>query len=243
MHHLACTGGTLLSRYVASMKDVTLLSEVNPAAPQSHYFNPLDPIAVMSHKSSVINAAFTEAEQLRRYKICVDVAKQMNTKIVFRDHSHTDYSFGTIKRRSLLTLLQKLDKKIASLVTVRNPIDSWYGLIAANFPRVESFQDYCERYNVFLDDYADLPVVKYEDFVAVPQRSGQQICSALSLPYLDDFESLHAVTLTGNSGRGQLMNEIRKLDRRPLTKAQSGPMYKTKAVTDLFDRLSYDWDL
>ncbi|MEA5392276.1 hypothetical protein VB738_13520 [Cyanobium gracile UHCC 0139] len=31
LHHVACSGGTLISRYLAALPDVVLLSELNPA--------------------------------------------------------------------------------------------------------------------------------------------------------------------------------------------------------------------
>ena len=42
-----------------------------------------------------------------------------------------------------------------------------------------TFDEYCRRYLAFLDAYAGVPVVRYEDFVASPQRAIERVADFL----------------------------------------------------------------
>jgi hypothetical protein len=62
--------------------------------------------------------------------------------------------------------------------------------------------EYCRRYLVFLQEYADVPRLRYEDFVASPAEIMQRACELLELSYSPDFVDLFSVfRLTGDSGR------------------------------------------
>jgi hypothetical protein len=46
LHHVACSGGTLISRCLAALPDVVVLSELNPTNRHGPVFNPSHPLAL-----------------------------------------------------------------------------------------------------------------------------------------------------------------------------------------------------
>ena len=50
IHHLACTGGTLISKCLGSMPDVALISEVNPLNRQGSQFEPTNPFNLFERR-------------------------------------------------------------------------------------------------------------------------------------------------------------------------------------------------
>ena len=60
IHHLACTGGTLISKCIASMPDVALISEVNPMNRFGQDFCPSNPCLSLEH----CYRKFTEGERI-----------------------------------------------------------------------------------------------------------------------------------------------------------------------------------
>jgi hypothetical protein len=244
VHHLSCTGGTLLSRYVASIPGIVLLSEVNPGPEVTRHFSPLDPVFQLYVQCAGFGEADYLAEQARRYRLCLDAAAERGATVVLRDHAHSDFLSGPIRPARLRALVNDgLGLATRSLVTVRHPIDSWLGMNAARFAGgVAHFHDYCRRYLAFLDAYAGAPVVRYEDFVADPVAAGRRITAALDLPAWDDVSALHGVRLTGDSGRGRRYRSLRALKRRKIPARLAGGLVRAAEVDALFARLGYPFD-
>lgn len=244
IHHLSCTGGTLLSRYVATLDGVVLLSEVNPGALTAHEFAPFDPVKLMAQASDILSAEMLEEEQRRRYALCFEAAARAGRTLVLRDHAHSDFLAGPVRPGRLRGfLIRHFDGDVRALVTVRNPIDSFLGMVAAKWDRhVRSFQTYCRRYNAFLDHYDGCPVVKYEDFVRDPEATGAAIARALALASSRDFETLFTKRLTGHSGRARRAGTLKTLRRRPIPEWLRPSFAATPAVRTLFGRLDYPFD-
>ena len=212
IHHLSATGGTLISKCLAVMPDVILLSEIHPHV-AVHSFNPLDPIQQLT-KYGLLSNKELEQILLERIDLIVDKCQQNNKKLILRDHAHSDFlQAHTNFQPSLLNVL-KNKYPTKSLVTLRHPIDSWLSIILKNWHKhVQSFDKYCDRYLRFLDTYQDFPYYLYEDFVLHPDAILQEMCQYYDLDFDPDYkQKFFAIKLTGDSGRSS--SEIAPRPRR-----------------------------
>lgn len=242
IHHLSATGGSLLSRYVAAAPDVVLVSEVNPGS-DFNGFAPLDPFLKLAHLLPAAHQAMPQ-EQVRRYEMCARFAADAGLTLVLRDHAHADFLEGHRRAPQLLALVRAhLDPSPRSVVTVRNPIDSWLGMRAAKFDRrVRSFEAYCRCYLRFLDHYEALPRVRYEDFCADPVETGRVLSDALGIAHHTDFARMSSLAVTGNSGRLAPRARIRPLPRRRISRQERAGLTMSEASDRLFRRLGYTFD-
>lgn len=207
LHHLACTGGTVISKAVATQPNVALLSEVDPFSPlgHAHPFRPTDMIGL----AKIGSRAVSSDTQARLFKASLDVLVQENADrgsyLVLRDHSHGKYTYGEdIGSYPGLRDFLSDAYDLRSAVTVRDPIDSYLSLRRNGWVHCQpaTFDEYCRRMLVFLDDHAGVPLIRYEDFITDPQKGGSALCRALALPFNPDFPHLMpAVSLSGDSGR------------------------------------------
>lgn len=204
IHHLSATGGTLISRCLAAMPDVVLLSELHPLTPSMTPFYPLDPLGQIAWNYPHLLPSEERMYELFRDRLepVVDLCRAHGKKLVLRDHSHSDYLTQQAPRMRLADAL-RVRYPLRQVVTIRNPIDAWLSMVDSGFDRhLTSFEQYCERCIRFLDDYADVPVWRYEDFVVAPDQVMMAICEELDLAFLPGFAARAAnVVLTGDSGR------------------------------------------
>jgi hypothetical protein len=219
LHHVACSGGTLISRCLAALPEVVLLSELNPLHRHGATFNPSHPLELLGLSGEPLPQEVLQAEFLGQMEQVLSVCAARGSDLVIRDHSHSDFCRG-----SAVVPLQPVRAWLAqaypllSLVTLRHPLDSWLGLHAAkwqNQMEPATLLAYCGRYQAFLDAYEDLDWIHYEDFCAQPERVFCQICDALCLPWDPSaLERFSSVTLSGNSGRSS--DRIEPRLRRPI---------------------------
>lgn len=211
LHQFACTGGTLISKCIAAMPNVQLLSEVDPLAPSPGLNDP-KPRFTPSDMPTLLRASTRGASQeliVRVFQAEIRVvhehAVRCGLRLVVRDHAHTQYCTGeSVTNRPTLRQMVSAVASVRSLVTVRHPVDSFSSLLSNGWVHFapSNFDAYCQRYLQFLDDHVDVPIVRYEDLVAEPVVTMQRICVALDLPCRDDFDSLISVfKVSGDSGR------------------------------------------
>jgi hypothetical protein len=210
LHHFACTGGTLIARCLAVMPNACVLSEVDPLSTYTldkRYpsFAPTDLIRHLRYSLREVDGPIIA----EAYLAALDTAKRgidrSGVRLIIRDHTHSHYCVGTDprSRRSHRALLQERFA-LRSIVTVRDPVESYVSLGKMNSVSFEpkTLEEYCRRYLLFLDDHADLPLYRYEDFVADPEAVMRAMTRDLGLAYRPGFESLIGpVAMTGDSGR------------------------------------------
>jgi hypothetical protein len=130
-----------------------------------------------------------------------------------------------------------------SILTVRNPLDSFLSLVAAfaaGWARFQpsTFDEYCKRYMLFLDAHKGLPIFKYETFVDEPEVTMEQMCTALQLRYSASFtETFDVFRFSGDSGRSGVTIKTRL--RRPHEKVFLEDAKASASYRLLVDRLSY----
>ena len=250
IHHLACSGGTLISKCISALPGTYLLSEVHPnttihLGAGTPKFCPSD-ITVLARYANIPNI---ESLAKNVFKSNVDlINKHLNTLgglLVLREHSHSDYCIGKNAQPSS-TLISVLEEKyrVLSLVTVRNPVDCYLSMQQNGWLHFEpsTFDEYCKRYLSFLKQFSSEKIVKYEDFIDEPDTQLAKMAQILQLPYTDTFKETFSIfKVTGDSGRGGEIIERRP--RRSLSKELSQEIAESEGFQTILKKLNYDNDI
>ena len=209
VHHFACTGGTLISKCIASMPNTQLLSEVDPLSTvkssDKSQFTPTDMIALMRQSTRGVSTELIIDLFLNNLGTIYSELLNCGLRLVLRNHVHSHYCRDAIipERPSLLEIVTTKFPTL-SVVTVRDPIDSYVSLKANGWMQFSppTFDEYCARYAAFIRSYEGSPVVRFEDFVNDPATEMKKICDFLDLPFNLDFLELFSVhRISGDSGR------------------------------------------
>ncbi len=210
IHHLACSGGTLISKCIAAMPNVYLLSEVHPftdlgIGTGKPKYTPSDIISLTKH------ANIPQQKELvgKLFKNAIDEVYQHVTRyggiLVLRDHTHADFNTNEpIPHQSTLIKLLEETYEVKSVLTIRNPIDSYVSLVKNGWVHFEpqTFDEYCKRLLCLTEQFKMEDIFKYEDFTKDPKRQMQDIAQTLALPFDDAFEEIFSLfKVTGGSGR------------------------------------------
>jgi hypothetical protein len=209
VHHLHRTGGTLISRCIASLKGISLLSEVNPGTTAEQAW--LDPVFQASFWLRLMDDE--EANELALLDFATKIeriwerASARHDRLVLRDWSYIDF-FGRPfleQPSNELSLGNTLTDTLPlrQIVTLRHPLDQWSswcgykGWAQAGAYTLEEFLAGVRRFHAATHH---LPRLKYEDFVADPRQAMGWICDALQLNYSDIFMSRwpHYHQITGD---------------------------------------------
>ncbi|UPW20061.1 sulfotransferase [Agarivorans sp. TSD2052] len=210
IHHLACSGGTLISKCISAMPNVYLLSEVHPftelaVGTGQPKYAPSDIISLSKY------AGIPKQKKLaaKLFKSAISEVyshvESMGGVLVLRDHTHADFTTNEpIPEKSALLALLEDDYQIKSVLTLRNPIDSYASLVKNGWVHFEpkSFDEYCRRLLLLLEQFEPEKIFKYEDFLNEPQEQMQAIANVLNLPFDESFEDVFSMfKVTGDSGR------------------------------------------
>lgn len=244
VHQFACTGGTLISKCIASMPCTRLLSEVDPFSELGHQqsFVPSDLIG-LAKLGSAPPAQKTLAKIFLAglAELAAD-SRVEGRDLVLRDHSHSHFCYGgTVPERPSLAEILSASYQLRSLVTVRHPLDSYLSLRRQQWLHFTpaTLEEYAVRYHLFLDHYDGVEILRYEDFTAAPEASMQQICSILRLAYNPDFkDNFSALHLSGDSGRSGV--EIAYRPRRALSVEVLDELPAAAGYIRLCERLGYE---
>jgi hypothetical protein len=203
LHHLACTGGTIISKSLAAMTQSYVLSEIHPYRASVVRFDPMAAIAQFAAQYGKLTRAEARSALACQLAIIARRAQKDGRRLVIRDHSHSDfYAPGGTFEASLLLVLREMGYQVRSAVTIRDPIESYISICKNRWDEGHSFDEFCNRLLRFLDVYQKLPVYRYEDFCQNPGEIINGLCDFFRIPYEADFQ--HRVgdrCLTGDSGR------------------------------------------
>lgn len=214
IHHLACTGGSVICKAIGSMLKTVVISEVNPNRIR-FAFNPYDPIQLLLAQTNLKNNdQLRKKVFLQRVNECYEIAKLNKFNLVLRDHSHSDYmlvkDINSIVNRSSLWSLLSEHFSLVSILTIRNPIESYLSLKKLREGQIiKNFDDYCQRMLMMIDTYKGLgcEIIKYEDFCNNPKDTMKKICKIYEIEFNEKFEEIfNKIPMTGDSGRGKALN-------------------------------------
>lgn len=247
VHHFACTGGTLFARCIAAMPEVNVLSEVDPLStlmykPEQPRFSPSDLPTLLRQSSRGASEELILEVFMKQLRYVYRMYRREGIRLVLRDHAHGHYCIGpgVPQRPNLREILLGSFAQVLSVVTVRDPIDSYISIVKLGWNHFEPkfFSEYCKRYHVFLDAYQGHPVLRYEDLIAQPDATMRQLCQALKLQFNPGFQSEIAhIRLSGNSGRKG--DVIAPRERAPVPPALPKAARANADYLRLIERLGY----
>jgi hypothetical protein len=253
LHHMACTGGTLICKCLAVMPNVTLLSEIDPLSRMAlpppgrpPTFRPTDLIYSGLTALRPLDEATVERVFLAALRELHGALSERGQYLCLRDHAHSQFCTRVDPdgRPTLLELLRKAapgGAEVRAAVTVRHPFDSFLALVNNAWLHFTPAtpEEYARRYLLFLDRHAGLELVRYEDFVAAPEAVLERLCATLELPYMPGAESLiPVVALSGDSGRRS--DRIAPRPRRAVSQTLLDEARRSPSFRVLCDRLGYD---
>jgi hypothetical protein len=246
VHHFACAGGTLISKCLAAMPNVQLLSEVDPLAPLP--VNPAKPRFAPTDMGILLRQSSrgTDDEALLRVfrgelAAVAEDARRKGQRLVLRDHAHSHFCRGDrVPQRPTLRDLVSEVAPVRSVLTVRHPLDSLASLQRNGWLHFspDTPDEYARRYLAFLAAYRGVPRLRYEDIVRHPSQGLRRLCELLDLRFSPDFETLFpAMRLSGDSGRSR--DVIAPTPRRPEAQALAAQAAGSDAWQTLLSDLGY----
>lgn len=255
IHHLSSSGGTLMSRCLAAMPDVVMLSEIHPYSNMQPWilFDPTGPLQQFrSQYPDIFDSDQTTQKQIfseQIYRI-IQKCKENKKFLILRDHAHTDFLYNDIVNKPQLYTHLNEFFKIKPIVTIRHPVDAYLSM-TTNFPltnynNVTSFEIYCERFLKFLKAYEQSNIFLYEDFVDNPDEILREMCSVYGINYSPSYkDEFYKITLTGDSGRGrqQKFKEIKNLDRREFSQNFYQEVKNSLSFKKICELLGYEDDI
>ena len=189
LHHMARSGGTVISRCLGSMDGVVLLSEIHPAG--TRLFNPLqqahewfglftaEDIGML--QKGVIG--FNDGICLIQER-CIEQGKTL----VLRDWTHLDFTAVPFLPRTTyqLTLADTLKQRfqVINTTTVRHPIDQWLSL--RRLPLMQdnlALEAFLEGYHRFAEYCSQIGFIRYEDFAHDQELQLAVLCERLEIKY------------------------------------------------------------
>lgn len=244
LHHMACSGGTLISRCVAAMPNTQLLSEADPLSPLGPRGNfvPSDMVGLARHSTRPPGPEVLVEIFLAGLDVLHAQARGQGVTLILRDHAHSQFSTGDrLPERPTMVEILRRRYPLLPLVTVRHPIDCFASLQRNGWLhfRPDTLEEYCRRHLAFLDAYEGVPRLRYEDFTAAPEETMQQACTILDLRYNPEFTQLFpALRISGDSGRSGEV--IAPRPRRGVGQALREAAADSPSYAALCDLLGYD---
>ncbi|MFZ0407710.1 MAG: sulfotransferase [Cyanobium sp.] len=245
VHHLACSGGTLISKCLAALPRVALLSELNPRSRSAPAFLPAAPLLLLEKAHRPLTPEEIAAGFRAEFAQVLEIARADDLDLVLRDHSHSDFCVATEPSNApMLRGLLEVRHPLLSVLTLRHPLDCWLGLVHAGWQgqmQPASLREYCRRHQAFLDAYPGVPWFHYEDFVLHPQAGLEELCDRLCLDCDHGaLERIAGISMSGASGRGG--DRIEPRLRRPLPESVQLELEDpatAQALGELCERLHY----
>jgi len=243
LHHLACTGGTVISKCLAAMPDVALISEVNPFNRSGGNFEPTNPLLLLERSYRQLSTDEVIEDFVRQIDYASRICRRDDVDLIIRDHSHSDFCRGG-EPSPTCPILDYLgsDYQLLSVVTVRHPLDSYLGLVCQGWNKhfsPSTLDEYSRRYLVFLDRYSSLPMLRYEDFCMQPEIFMRKLSNSMEVGYSVEFlKHFGSFSLSGDSGRkGDEVIEARP--RRPVPEPVQAEIESSRRYSELLTRLGY----
>ena len=245
IHHFACSGGTLLSRCIEAMPNTVLLSEIDPLSPIPLWkvdFAPYDLIRQSQTSLRPLDDTGVIETFLASLEAMNASHARTGRRLVIRDHTHSHFC-TEIAPEDRPTIGEMIQERfpLRSLITVRHPLDSFLSLRSNGWVhfRPDTLDEYCRRHNLFLDAYADAPILRYEDFIADPDSGARRIVEMLELPFTSHWRDLlPVIEVSGDSGRKSDTIELRP--RRRVSEDLLSEADESQSYATLCSRLDYN---
>ncbi|MEL7472567.1 MAG: hypothetical protein AAGK04_04555 [Planctomycetota bacterium] len=230
LHHLARSGGTLISKCLGSMPKVLLLSEIHPWAggqamrpfgplhPAHDWFGLVEASEVRTLES--MDPGFAEAIAMLARR-----ARARGKTLVLREWSHLDYMGAPwIEHPPMTSVLTRVlhdaGLETRHAFTTRHPADQWLSLrrlaVIHGALRLEAYLRGCAAFA----EAAGSDGLRYEQFCVEPAPALKRMCGSLGVRYdpawMDGWRRYTTITgdTTGSRGGTGPSAQIRPLTRR-----------------------------
>lgn len=229
MINYARSGGTILSKCLASLENTVLISEVNPKA------NALYSIQEQSLKW--YNIKLKQNNYIKAVLELYEICNKKNKKLIIRDWTFIDFTpchqnnFSPSYKLSHLEMLKK-ETEVIPFCFIRDAIDIWI----SRWMPPHFFPHYKKYVEAALN--ANLPLYKFEDFCEEPESLLKAICNQTSLDYSENYKNyIHYNNITGDNtapliSRGQEQKLIYPLKRKNIPTAE---IKKVNGNTDMIE--------
>jgi hypothetical protein len=249
--HPACSGGSIIYRYLVSTFGWWGISEVG-----HQWLNRLDLFQPVDPELQLIMNGYLPESKLEdtlweRIERCHVLAQSHRTRLLVREHTH-QYHFDDQPPRTgaCSWFAERWESehhaRIPILVSVRDPVDCWLGM-QYSFPDLVKydFAEYCRRYERWLNiideqstSAANIHMFRYEDFVQDPAKSVEQIAEFVGVkPRQSTGSEVGQVKASGNSGRQS--HVIKPRPRRSFSLGLVKSARATPEYAALCQRLNY----
>lgn len=211
LHQLARSGGTVISRCLACMTGVALLSEVHARA--TGFVNPLAqaqawfaPFGQSEWEALCASGPLSFAEAIAAIEPAL---RRQRLALVLREWSHLDFTGVPViadpPLRSITAEELAGRFELIRLATVRHPLDQF--LSASVVPSLRGrleINRYFLGYRRFAEMAVSLGFVRFEDFCENPAATMRRSCGVLALPFDPTFEQRQAgwTKITGDHAIG-----------------------------------------
>ncbi|WP_254508125.1 O-linked N-acetylglucosamine transferase, SPINDLY family protein [Anatilimnocola floriformis] len=235
VHHLARTGGTLISRCLAAMSNVVLLSEINPQGLDS--FCPRNQarewFQLLSEDEARRQHADPGQEFLQAISLIEERCRSQGKSLVIRDWTHLDFTglpFLSTPSYKMTTSVM-LDKSfdVVRTATVRHPLEQLVSLRAIDVVKPWDEEQVLHGMRRFAEQAKEIGFIRYEDFCRQPDQRLNEMCEKLRLnfdvKYQQRWRSYDKIT-------GNMSFNIQTIEPRPLPQVEQ----------DMLDRLSKNSD-
>ena len=125
IHHLSCTGGTLIAKCIAAMPNILLLNEVDPLSTLlvqkgKPAFTPTDMVSLLRQGDPNLSTDALVRMFVRDIEYLASEQARVGRDVVLRDHSHSHFLTGDgIGERPTLREILREAFDLRSVVTVR----------------------------------------------------------------------------------------------------------------------------
>ena len=225
LHHMARSGGTLISKCLGCMSGVLLLSEIHPLG--TNHFNPLVQAqrwyGLLSSQDLIELKArgrvgFADAIELIRRR-----AEECSQRLVIRDWSHLDFTgvpFVVRPAHRLLTAEALAPRyELRQVCTVRHPLDQWLSLsqLAVVQGRL-TLDSFLTGFRRFAEVAKAIGFHRYEDLTRDPQGVMKALCGDLDLRFDRSFAARwrEYTFVTGDVAGSRGGHAIQPVPRRPV---------------------------
>ena len=247
IHHLACTGGTLISKLIRDSFNCILVSEINPGYNFGyHYFSPTNLLSQFSVSSGKPMRTIKKAIEIYNESIdfCLDNI-ELDQFLVIRDWSEGDFYHQNLVPHNCSTKDWIDPKKynIHSIISVRHPIESFISKLNNSWEKIDNqnaFEIYCKRYLDFLNHYAGCKIIYYEDICSNYELELNKL-SKIWCKKLKSIKLISKKKMSGDSGRSSLKIDLRK--SKNISKKLRSQINSSNSYIELCKRLGYKSDI
>jgi hypothetical protein len=229
IHHVAATGGSIMSQAISALTNSILISEINPKAGIAKTESTFNRTSLVEHCCRASGKDLDETLKHEYFStqldICIKHATATGQSILLRDHSQSSFNHGMPSPRSdFIDYIErwKISSPLASephsILSIRHPLDSFLSSRKKGWHRrlskTGSLDQYCKSLLQFQNYFSSFSTtVRYEDLCRNYKEFLSGLAASLRItPHTASEEEIQMVNITGKSGR-----QTRDISPRPRT--------------------------